>query len=149
MRRILNQARSQQQRNYADWNIHKENPAPGVVVSDPSAESGPDRRGHNHRDSVDSERHAAFSGREGVGKNRLLARLQPAATSALQHAEENQHGEIRRQPAKQRADGEQRNAAHVKPLTSDDRRNPAAKGQNDRIRNEIGGKNPRALVCAG
>ena len=43
---------------------------------------------------------------------------------------------------------EQRHAAHVKPLASDDRREPSAQRQNDGVGNQIGREHPRALVGA-
>ena len=59
-----------------------------------------------------------FRGRESIGQNRLLARLQAAAAGALEDAEENQHRQIGRQAAEKRTDREQRDAAHVKALAA-------------------------------
>src|ERR1019366_7394364 len=50
---------------------------------------------------------------KGVGEDDLLARLQSSAAHTLKNAEEDEHTEIRREPAKKRTDGEQRDAAHV------------------------------------
>src|SRR5579862_268276 len=100
VRRIFDEARREKNRKDAYRNVNEENPSPGEVVRNPSAESWTDgRRGH-HRDAVNSKRHAAFRCRKSVRQNRLLAGLQAAPAGALQNAEENEGREIGRQAAK-------------------------------------------------
>ena len=70
--------------------LTKKDPAPGVVVSDPSAERWTDGRRHDHRNAVNRESHAALCRRKRVGQDGLLTGLQPAAADALQDAEDNQ-----------------------------------------------------------
>ncbi len=102
--RILNQPRGEQDRKNADRNVDEENPAPGEIVGDPSAERRTDGRRRDHGDAIDGECHAALGGRKSVGQNGLLAGLQAAAARALQNAADDQRREIRRQSAQERTD---------------------------------------------
>jgi hypothetical protein len=97
--RIEDQQRSQQQGTNAHRNVDQENPAPGVVVGDPSAE----RRAHHGR-----EHHAHAVHRHGdallftwkrFAQDGLRNGLQRAAAQALQHAAQNQYGKAGRQAA--------------------------------------------------
>ena len=124
--RILNEPRGEQDRQNADGDIDEEDPAPGEVVGDPSAEGGADRGSGDDGHSIDRECHASFRGRKGVRENGLLAGLQASAAGALQDAADDQHREVRRESAQERTDGEQGDAAHVEVLASDDGREPAA-----------------------
>src|ERR1700730_1487866 len=99
---------------------------PVVVVRDPSAERGAARRRTDHCHAINSEGHTPHAGGERVGKDSLLARLQPASIESLQDPEENQESKSRRQTTKKRACGKERHAAHVKPLAADETRNPGA-----------------------
>ena len=96
---VLNQTRGQQQRQDPDRNVDEENPPPGVVVGNPPAERGSNRRRHHHRDSVHGKGHSAFGGREGIGENGLLTRLQTAAADSLQNPENNEGGKVGRKAA--------------------------------------------------
>ena len=131
--RVLDQARGQDQGKNADGNIQEEDPAPGEVVGDPAAQSGADGRRQHHREAIDREGHAAFCGRKRIRQDGLFAGLQAAAPRALQYAEQNQHAQVRRQPAQERTDGEDGHAAHVETLASNDGRNPAAQRQDDGV----------------
>ena len=86
--------------------------------------------------------------REGIGQDRLFARRQTASAQALQDARENQDRQRGRQPAEQRADGEQRYARHVEALAAETVREPAGDGQHDRAGHEIAGQNPGCLFLA-
>src|SRR5579864_1264339 len=94
VRWILNQPRSKEDGKNPDRNIDEENPAPAEVVGDPSAERRANCGSGNHGHAVDSECHAALGWRESVGEDGLLARLQSTAASALQHAANDQNGQI-------------------------------------------------------
>ena len=52
-------------------------------------------------------------------------------------------------PQSERADGEDDDAGHEEPLAPEDAYQPAADGQNDGIRNQVGGEHPGALILAG
>src|ERR1019366_2228432 len=99
------QPRGKQQGNNPDRNVDKKNPAPGEVVGDPSAERGTDGRRGDYGEAVDREGPAALGGRKGIGEDGLLAGLQPASAGALQHAANDERGQVRRQSAHERADG--------------------------------------------
>ncbi len=147
--RVLNQARGEQQRDDSDRDVDEENPAPGEVVGDPSAEGGADGGSGDNGDAVDGEGHAAFGGRESVGEDGLFAGLEAASASALQHAADDERGQVWRESAEERTDGEQRHAAHVEILAADDGGEPAAQRQHDGIRYKIGSEDPGALVLSG
>ena len=101
-----------------DGNVDVENPAPTVVVGDPSAQGGADRRRDDDGHAVHGKSHAAFRGRKRIGENGLLAGLQSAAARALQDAEKYQRAEARSQAAKKAAGGKQRDAGHVETLAA-------------------------------
>ncbi len=67
----------------ADRDIDEENPAPGEVIGDPSAKSGPDCGSGDYGDAVNREGHAALGGRKSIGEYGLFAGLQSASTHAL------------------------------------------------------------------
>src|SRR6478609_10510053 len=70
--------------------VEEKDPAPRVVIDDPSADGGADGRRSHHGNAVNRERHAALFGPEGVGPNGLFAGLESSACRPLQHAEEHQ-----------------------------------------------------------
>src|SRR5580700_2277428 len=86
IRRILNKPRSQQKGENPDGNVDEKNPAPGEVVGDPAAERGADRRSAHHCDAVNGKGHATLGGWKSIGEDGLLAGLQTASSSTLQHA---------------------------------------------------------------
>src|ERR1700689_2252525 len=63
--------------------IDEENPAPGVTIGHPAAQSRSDRRGTDGGNSVQGKCQAALLRRKGVGENRLHHGLQAASTCAL------------------------------------------------------------------
>ena len=102
IRRVLNEPRGEQERKDADRNIDEENPAPGEVVGDPSAERWTDGGSGDHRDAVNGKGHAALCGSKSIGEDGLLAGLQAASASALQDAADDERGQVRRQSAQER-----------------------------------------------
>ena len=54
--RLVHQPMHQQQRNNSDRYIDEKDPVPGVVVGDPAAERGPDRRRDDYRHTIKRER---------------------------------------------------------------------------------------------
>src|SRR5271155_3097429 len=147
--RIADEHVGEQQRNDAYGDVDEENPAPVEIVGDPSAQGGADGRSEHHRHAVNGEGHAAFSRFESVGENCLLAGLQAAAADALQHAKNNQHAEVGREAAEKRADGEERDAGHVKTFAAYELGKPAAHRENDGVGNQVGSEHPGAFVLAG
>src|SRR6516165_5103469 len=135
--RVLDEARSEQERENPNWNVDEENPAPAVVVGNPSAQSRADRGSHDDRNTIDCERHAAFGGWKGVRQNGLFTGLEAAPACTLQNTKDNQQRQVRRESAEERTDGEKEDAAHVETLPPDDGRKPSAQRKNDRVRDEI------------
>jgi hypothetical protein len=97
--RIFDQARHQQHRKHPDRHVHVEDPAPLIVVGDPTADSRPDRRREHDHHSIYGKRGAQPFGRKTVPQDGLRYRLQAAAASSLDNAKQNQHSERRREPA--------------------------------------------------
>src|SRR5580658_7765759 len=93
--RVLNEPRGQQEGNDPDRNIDEKNPAPGEIVGDPSAEGRADGGSGNHGDAVNRKGHAALGGSESIGEDGLLAGLEAAAASALQHTANDERSQIR------------------------------------------------------
>ena len=90
VRRIEHKTVHQEERQHAHWQVEVEDPAPAVVVSDPSAQRRPENRRQQNADA--ERRHGmavSFLG-ERLQKNRLGQGLQSAARQSLQHAENNQ-----------------------------------------------------------
>src|SRR5262249_37759045 len=116
VRRILNQPRSQQERNDPYRNVDEEDPSPTEVVCDPSPESRTDRGGCDNGNAIDSKSHAALRRWKSVGQDGLFAGLQSSSTDALKHAAEDQNAEIWRQSAQEGTEREQRHAPHIKVL---------------------------------
>ena len=85
----------------ADGKIDIEDPAPGIAVGDPTAESGADDGGDDDTDTISGHRGAMLAGRETFQKDGLRQRLHSAAADALQNAGDNQHGHGQRHAAEQ------------------------------------------------
>ena len=137
------------QREHADRHVDEEDPVPGEIVGEPAADRRPDRGRHDDRDTVDREGLGALLRRKRVGQDGLLARHHAAAAQALQDAEEDQERQAGRQPAQQRAHGEQRHAQHVEALASDHAQEPAADRHDHGAGDQIGGDHPGTFVDAG
>jgi hypothetical protein len=149
VRRVFDEPVRKIERDDADGDVEKEDPAPGVVVDDPATDGGAKDGSGDHCDSVDRECHAAFLRREGVREDGLLAGLQASTSRALQNTEEDEHAESGREAAEQRCDGEEEDAAHVEPLAADAVGDPAADGQDHGIGDEVAGEDPCGLLGAG
>src|SRR6202522_3730456 len=146
VRRVLDQSRSEKDGNDTDGNVDEKNPAQGEVVGDPASQSWPDGRRGYDSDAVNGKSHAPFGRRKRIREDRLLAGLQSASACTLQHAANNENGEIRRQSTQERADRKESHAAHVKILAAYDGGKPAAQREHDSVRDEVGSENPGAFV---
>ena len=133
----------------ADGDVDVEDPAPGVVVGDPAAEGGAEHGRAHDGDGVDGHRHAALVAGEEVGENGLHGGLKASASEALQHAKDDQQAERRGDAAERGEDREHRDRDEVEVLAADDRGDPAADGEDDRVGDEIAGEHPGALVLRG
>src|SRR5713101_9445260 len=144
--RVLYESRGEQHGNDADGNVDKENPAPGKVVGNPSTKRWSDGGSGDNGDAVDGESHASLGGLKSIGQYSLLAGLQAASASALQHAANDKGGQVRGQAAQERANCEEGNATHVEILAAHDRRKPSAERQDDGVRNKIRSQHPGAFI---
>ena len=147
--RFNHQPLHERQRKNAEGHIDEEYPVPGKIVRQPPTDRRADRRRDDDCDAVERECLRALFRREGVGKDRLLARRHAAAAKPLEDAEQDQHVETGRQAAKQRRTCERGDAQHVIALAADDVGEPAADRDDDRVGDEIGGDDPGALVHPG
>ena len=73
----------------------------------------------------------------------------PPPPMPWKYAEEQQHPQRGCKPAEQRADGKERDASHVEPLTPHDGRQPATDREDDGVGDEVAGQHPGALVLPG
>ena len=129
-----------------DRNVDEKNPVPTVVVSNPTAQSWANCGGDDNRHTINRKAHVPLFGGEGIGKDRLFAWSETAASKALHDAKSNQHGKAGGQPAKHGTQREKHHACHVKAFAANPCRKPAAHGEDDRVRNEIAGLHPCALI---
>src|SRR5262249_6876526 len=97
--RIFHKTPHQNPGHYAHGNVNVENPTPGVVECDPSAEGRSDGRRHDRSDSVQSKCQASFLWWERVSQNGLCHRLQAASASSLKNREEQKKTKAGRKAA--------------------------------------------------
>ena len=146
VRRIEDVELRHHQRRDADRQVDVEDPSPAVGIGQPSAEDGPQNRGDDDAEPPEAHGLAALLGRERLQENRLRERLHRAAGRALDQAERDERGEVRRQPAQQRRDGEAGDRRHQQPLAAEVAREPARHRQDDRVGDEIRRQDPRGFV---
>ena len=135
--RIVNEQHGHDDGRDPDRNVDIEKPAPGITVSDPAAEHGP-KHGSNH-DAQRPERHrfGALLRRESFHQDGLREWLQTSAGCALEHAEDDQQRQVRRNAAEKRenresAHGHQQNIAAAKIIAQ-----PSRKRQHNGVGNKI------------
>ena len=131
-----------------DRNVDQEDPAPSVVVGDPAAQRRPHHGREHHAHAVHRHRHALLFARKSFAQDGLRNRLQRAAAQALQHAAQDQDGKAGRQAAHRGAGGEQQHAAHVKSLAAEQRGEPSAERQHDRVGDQVGSQHPGGFIHA-
>src|SRR5689334_2409782 len=90
--RIDDEAVHQEERQDADGKIEVEDPAPIVVVGDPSAERGAENGSEQDADAIGGHGVTVALFGERLEENRLSERLKAAAGQALQYAEDDQLG---------------------------------------------------------
>jgi hypothetical protein len=82
----MHHALREQERDNTDGDVDEEDPVPAVVIGDPSAKRGPNRRRHDHGHPIDCESHIALCGRKDVGEDGLLAWSKSATAKPLHDA---------------------------------------------------------------
>ena len=135
--------------DHTDGEIDEENPTPGIIEGDPSAQGRANSGRDDGGDAVECECQTALLRRKSVGENGLRHRLKPAAACALQDAEQKKEAQARRDTTEQRTHSKEEQAGHEKPLPAQCTRQPAADRQHDGVRDQIRSQDPRALVVAG
>src|SRR5208282_3248898 len=88
--RIDDQGGSEKDGKKSDGNVDEENPAPGVVVREPAAESWPDDWGDDNAHAIDGHGHALFFARKTFDKDGLRDGLQAAAARSLNYSKEDE-----------------------------------------------------------
>src|SRR5260370_29145587 len=82
----------QKKRQDGDGNVDEKDPAPIVVVRDPSSQGWADDGCGDDGQPVDGEGLSACCGRKRIRQNRLLGWLQSAPAEPLDDTKEHQHG---------------------------------------------------------
>src|SRR5208337_1493571 len=149
MRRIGDERGGHKDGEDSDGNVDEEDPAPGVVVCDPAAQSGSDDGRSDDAHAIDGHGHALLFARKALDEDGLGDGLQAAAARSLQDAEEHQQGQAGGKAAEQRADDENEHTTHVEAFAAKEPREPSSQRKNDGVGNQVGGEHPGALVNAG
>ena len=143
--RVLHGGPAQEEGQGTDRQIDVKDPAPGILVGDPTAQRRTEHRCNESRDAEEGLRGALLLGRKGIEQDTLAGGLEPAAGKTLHHAEEDQLIQTRRHAAKHRADGEDRDRKEEISASSEIRGEPAGDWQDDRIGSQIAGDHPLAI----
>ena len=106
VRRIVNEAADQDDRQNADRNIDVEGVAPTEGIGQPAAQRGPEHRRHHNPQAIGGHGHGALLDGKALQQNRLRERLQRAAARSLQHPRQQNHRQRGRRAAEERGDGE-------------------------------------------
>ena len=125
----MDQRGGKEEAEQTDRDIDEEDPAPGVVVGDPSAQRGTDDRSNDHAHTVNGHGHALFGAGKALDQDGLRDRLQSAAASTLQHPEQHQQRQAGGHAAKKGADDEDEHAGHEKLLRPKSRENQPVSGR--------------------
>ncbi len=136
-------------RHHADGQIDVEQPAPGIAIGDPSAQHGSEHRRHHDAERPECHGFAAALGRKSFEQDGLREWLQSSAGRALYHAKDDKHGKVRRNPTKERGDGEARDREQQQPFAAKVVRQPSGHRQDDGIGDKIRGEHPCGFVGAG
>ena len=106
--RIGNKEADHDQAGDADGEVDIEDPAPGIGVRNPPAERGAKYGGGDNAQPPKRHCLAALLTREFLEQHSLRKRLEPSTGSALEHAKENQRGQIGGNPTQKARDREAR-----------------------------------------
>ena len=149
VRRVVHQGARQEQRQDAHGDVDEEDPSPGVVVGDPAAQGRADDRRHDDAHAVGGHGQALLGPRETLDQDRLARRLQRPAARPLEMRKNTSHPRLGARPHSERPHREEDHAGHVEPLAAEERREPPAQGQDDRVGDQVRRQDPRRLVDAG
>ena len=147
--RIADEAVHEHQGENADREVQVKNPAPAVIVGNPSAERGAENRRQQDADTEGRHGMTVTLFGEGFQKDGLSKWLQAAARQALQDAEDDQLRERGGQTAAERGQRETSDAGEQEALASNAIREPSGDWQHDGVRNQVGSDNPGAFLIRG
>src|SRR5262249_32677108 len=132
-RRILDQKKNEEQGQDADRQINKKDPAPAVVVGDPTAQGRADG-GRDHRcDAKDRKRQAALLRWKRIGQDGLRHGLQSASGGALQGTKQNDRGKAGSNSAQQGTYREEHKTNDKEALAAQEAGKPSAERQHDGV----------------
>src|SRR6202021_811120 len=117
---VIDQKMDEDHRDQTNRQVDEEDPAPGVVIGEPSTQGRTECGRAYRRDCIERKRETTFFRRKDGGQNCLRHRLQAAAPSALNHARQKQKPETWGDPAKQGRNREDGNADKKKTLAPND-----------------------------
>ncbi len=146
VRRIEDKQVGHDERQDAHGNVDVEDEAPAVAVGEPPSQHGTENGRDDDAEAPESHRAPALLGGKGFEQHRLRDRLQRASGHPLDHAEDDEHRERRRETAEERRDGEPAYREHQQAFASELIREPSRHRKNDRVGDEIRRERPGRLV---
>src|SRR6185437_9200181 len=144
--RIEDVPRDENQSNDADRQIDKEDPAPGIVRGQPSAEHGCDDGRNDDAYAPKGHGVSALLARKGFQHDGPCSGLERTSCQPLQHPENNQRRQSRSKTA-QNAGGGKSNYAHdQQPPAAEIVRQPSGKRKDDGICHQVGRQDPGGFI---
>ncbi len=144
----MDQLAGEKERQQADGNIDEEDPAPTVVIRNPTAEHRPDRRGRYQHNGVESEGRSTLGRRKGIHQNGLRYGGEASTGDALEDAADQHYLQGGRDAAEKRHGCEENYARQIVVFASKGPAQPGAHGQDHCIRDQVGGQDPRHFIVA-
>ena len=121
----------QEQRERTNGQVEVEDPAPAVVVGDPTAECWAEDWGEKNTDAEGRHGMTVTLLRKSLEQNGLGERLEPSAGQTLQHAEDDELRQRGGHAATERGDRESGNASEEKALAAEMIRQPSRNRKHD------------------
>src|SRR5262249_48334405 len=118
--RIFQKSQAHENGSDADRKVDIENPAPGVTVGNPTAESWSKDRCDNYTHGIHRHRLSPFFRRESLQQNCLRYRLQCSATRTLQNPSENQEPKATRNATESRRNRKNRDTGDQEPPAAEE-----------------------------
>ena len=148
-RRILEKRRHQERRRDGDRHVDEEAPVPGVVVGDPAAERGPERRRDDDAEQEDRLDQALLLAREDLPDRGLRGREQRRAAGALDDAPDHELDQRVRGAAEKRGDREQDDRGGEVAPAAEPLGEERGHRQDDDVREDVAGADPADLLLGG
>ena len=143
--RVMDKRAHHDHRDHADWQVEVEDPAPGVVVGDPSAERRAEDGRQDDTESEGSHRGAVLLGWKGFEEDGLGEGLEASAGKTLQDAKEDERLETGRHAAQNRRDGEAGDTGEKHVAAAETVGQPSGHREDDCVGHQVGGHNPGAF----